>query len=72
MSRARRRNARRKAQQEAYSRRCQRLSEGQRISEEKYGTLEEKYPIQEDKDQKQDALDFSVSGGHFESNRRKH
>ena len=31
-----------------------------------------KYPIQEAKDQKQGALDFSVSGGHFESNRRKH
>ena len=65
MPRSRRRKARRKAQQEAYSRRRQRLSEGQRI-------LKEKYPVQEDKDQKQDALDFSVSGGHFESNRRKH
>ena len=35
-------------------------------------TLEEKYPIQENKEQKQDALDYAVSGGHFESNRRKH
>lgn len=26
----------------------------------------------EDKEQKQDALDYAVSGGHFESNRRKH
>ena len=29
-------------------------------------------PIQEDKDKKQDALDYAVSGGHFESNRRRH
>ena len=61
MARSRVRKARRKARQKAYSRH----PEGQR-------TLEEKYPIQEDKDQKQDALDFSVSGGHFESNRRRH
>ena len=56
MARSRARKARRKARQEAYSRNLQRG----------------KYSIQEDKDQKQDALDFSVSGGHFESNRRKH
>lgn len=38
----------------------------------RHRTLEEKYPIQEDKEQKHDALDYAVSGGHFESNRRKH
>lgn len=56
MARSRARKARRKALQKKYSRHLQR----------------QKYPIQEDKDQKQDALDFSVSGGHFESNRRRH
>ena len=35
----------------------------------RHRTLEEQY---QDKGQKQDALDYAVSGGHFESNRRKH
>ena len=65
MARSRARKTRRKARQKAYNRHLQRHPEGQR-------TLEEEYPIQADKDQKQDALDFSVSGGHFESNRRRH
>lgn len=65
MARSRARKARRKARQKAYSRHRQQHSRGQ-------DTLEEKYPIQEDKEQKQDALDYAVSGGHFESNRRKH
>ena len=65
MARSRARKARRKARQKVYSRHRQQHPEGQH-------TLEEKHPIQEDKEQKQDALDYAVSGGHFESNRRKH
>ena len=65
MARSRARKARGKARQKAYSRHRQKHSEGQ-------DTLEEKYPIQEDKEKKRDALDYAVSGGHFESNRRKH
>lgn len=55
----------RRLEQKAYSRHRQQHSRGQ-------DTLEETHPIQEDKAQKQDALDYAVSGGHFESNRRKH
>lgn len=55
----------RRLEQKTYSRHRQQHSRGQ-------DTLEEKYPIQEDKEQKQDALDYAVSGGYFESNRRKH
>ena len=63
----------RKARQKAYNRHRQQHPRGRNNHpSEGQDTLEEKYPIQEDKEKKRDALDYAVSGGHFESNRRKH
>ena len=75
------RKARRKTysrHRQQHSRRVSRVDRYRRFEQKAYSqprgqdTSEEKYPIQEDKAQKQDALDYAVSGGHFESNRRKH